>query len=503
MNDTLKLLITPTEQFANSLHINTKDWVIFNNLLFKEGDVINPYQLADNERILRRLPFIRDARILVIPREDEDNVDILVVTRDIFSLGLNINVRTANDITFGVLEKNLLGIGWEFRNTFRHRSQLDHKLDYEGVIDINNIKGSFIGMTFKYLSAHDVNQRLLRFYKYYLTPETRYAGGIDYIRTKLKDEFQNYQAVTSIQNTYDFWLGRSFLIGGLESRKSVKLGIRYFSKTYDKRPLVLADSNYAYHTQKLYLANLILDRRKYLNSSMIFGFGITEDIPTGYICELTGGFSNEEFKDRSYIGFHFSFASWFDEIGYMAFTARAAAFMHQHRAEDGMIGLSYLYFSPLTDIGNYEFRNFFSVNYITGLNRVNDKFINIRDKNGIRGLSNDRMDGIEYLVLNLESTAFTPWNLVGFQFALFTFADLGWISSDKGLWSEGNFSSAFGFGCRFRNEGLVFQTVTLRLAYFPNVPPDGNHFGYDIDKSSDPMLFRQFSRGKPAVLPFE
>ena len=419
-----------------------------------------------------------------------------------FSLGLNINVRAVNDITLGVLDKNLLGIGWEFRNTFRHHSQFDNKLDYEGVIDVNNIQGSFIGMTLQYLSAYDADQRSLRFYKYYLTPETQYAGGIDYIRTTLKDELQNYQAVTSIQNTYDFWLGHSFLIGGLESRRSLKLGIRYFRKTYDKRPLVLADSNYSYHTQKLYLTNLILDKREFLTSSMIFGFGITEDIPTGYVYELTGGFSNEEFKDRPYIGFDFRFASWFDDIGYMAVTARAATFMYQHRAEDGMIGLSYLYFSPLMDIGNYEFRNFFSANYITGLNRVNDKFITIRDKNGIRGLSNERMDGIECLVLNLESVAFTPWNLVGFQFALFSFADLGWISPDKGLWRGGSFSSAFGFGCRIRNEGLVFQTVTLRLAYCPNVPADGNHFGYDIE-TSDPILFRQFSRGKPAILPFE
>jgi hypothetical protein len=502
VDDTLQFTITKIEKFGNSLHVNTKDRIIYNNLFIKEGDEVQPYELADNERILRQLPFIRDARILVVPRTEEDNVDILVITRDVFSLGLSINARAVDDIAISIFDRNLFGNGWEFRHTFRFRSQFEQKVDYEGIFDINNIQGSFIGMTLQYIYAHDLQQGWMRFYKDYLTPETRYAGGIDFIRTTLKDELQEFKSITQISNTYDFWLGRSFLLGGEESRRTIKIGARYFRKTFDQRPIVLADSNFSYHNQKLYLANIMLDKREYFTSSMIYGFGITEDVPTGYVYELTGGFSDEEFKNRPYIGLDVRIASWFDDIGYMAFGAQAATYINRERTEDGLVSFNYQYFSPLMDSGNYRFRHFFYANYFTGINRIDDRFIDIRDEDGIRGLSNDTMDGIERMVLNLESVAFTPWNLIGFQFSMYTFADLGWISSDKGLWSESHFSSALGIGCRIRNEGLVLQTLNIRLAYFPNVPSGDSHFGYDIS-TSDSRLFPQFSRGKPRLLPFD
>jgi len=343
VNDSLEFTVSKIERFGNSLHVNTKDWVIFNNLLFAEGDAVQPFELADNERILRQLPYIRDARILVVPRTEDKKVDILVVTRDVFSLGLSINARDIDDIAISLFDRNLFGNGWEFRNTFRFRSKFDQKVDYEGIFDVNNIQGSFIGATLKYIYAHDLLQGWLRFYKDYLTPETRYAGGLDLIRTTLKDELQNFQTVTHISNTYDFWLGRSFLLGGLESRRTIKIGARYFRKSFDKRPVVLADSNFSFHTQKLYLANIILDKREYLTSSMIFGFGITEDIPTGYYYELTGGFSDEEFKNRPYVGFDMGLSFWFDDIGYMAFSTQAATYINREKSEEALSGqVSYI-----------------------------------------------------------------------------------------------------------------------------------------------------------------
>jgi hypothetical protein len=342
----------------------------------------------------------------------------------------------------------------------------------------------------------------VRFYKDYLTPETKYAGGVDFIKTTLKSEFDNYQSVTHIQNVYDFWIGRSFLLGGLASRRTFKIGARYFRKRYDERPLVLADSNFAYHNQKLYLGNIILDKREYFTSSMIYGFGITEDIPTGYVYELTGGFSDEEFKNRPYVGLDIRFSSWFDDIGYMAFSTQAATYINRKKSEDGLINMFYQYFSPLMDLGNYRFRHFLFANYFTGINRIDNRFIDIRDDYGIRGLSNDAMDGIERLVINLESVAFKPWNLIGFQFSVYTFADLGWISSDKGLLDNQQFFSAVGVGCRIRNEGLVFQTLNLRFAYFSSVPAGESNFGFDIS-TTDARLFRGFSSGKPRLIPFE
>ena len=92
VDDTVEFTISKLDEFGNSLHVNTKDWVIKNNLLIEEGQEVKPFELADNERILRQLSFIRDARIMVVPRTEDDKVDILVITRDVFSLGLSINI---------------------------------------------------------------------------------------------------------------------------------------------------------------------------------------------------------------------------------------------------------------------------------------------------------------------------------------------------------------------------------------------------------------------------
>jgi hypothetical protein len=502
VDDTVIFRITKLEEFGNSLHVNTKDWVIKNNLLIAEGDEVKPFELADNERILRQLPFIRDARIMVVPRDEGDEVDVLVITRDVFSLGVSINARAVDDIAISIFERNLFGNGWEFRNTFRFRSQFEQKVDYEGIFDIYNIQGSFIGMTLKYIYAHDVTQGWIRFYRDYLTPETKYAGGLDLIRTTLKDELEEFRSNLYMLNTYDLWLGRSFLIGGLESRRTIKIAARYFRKTYDERPIVLADSNFSYHAQQLYLANLIFDKREYLTSRMILGFGITEDVPIGYSYEFTGGFSDGEFKDRLYVGLDLRVASWFDDFGYLALVTQAATYINQGESEDGLIRLAIQYFSPLMESGRYRFRHFIRSDYFTGINRVNTSRIDIRDDDGIRGLSHDYLDGIEKYVLSVESVAFTPWNLIGFQFAMFAFADLGWINDDKGLWRDNHFSSAVGVGCRIRNEGLVLQTINLRFAYYPNAPEGVDNYGFKIS-TSEPTLFSSFSSGKPRVIPFE
>ena len=192
VDDTLEFTVTSIERFGNSLHVNTKDWVIHNNILFKVGDVIQPYELADNERILRRLPFIRDARILVVPTTEEEEVNLLIITRDVFSLGINVNARKIDDIAISLFERNLFGNGWEFRNTFRHRSEFDQEIDYEGIFNINNISGTFIGITLQYIYAHDLEQGWVKFNKEYLTPETQYAGGIDLIRTTSKNELEDF-----------------------------------------------------------------------------------------------------------------------------------------------------------------------------------------------------------------------------------------------------------------------------------------------------------------------
>ncbi|MEO6684024.1 MAG: hypothetical protein ABIN48_14465 [Ginsengibacter sp.] len=86
--DTTQMRTSTFIDLANQVHHLTKTKVIQRNLLFKEGDPIRPFLLADNARFLRQLPYLQDADIIVKKvSSHSDSADILVVVKDVFSLG--------------------------------------------------------------------------------------------------------------------------------------------------------------------------------------------------------------------------------------------------------------------------------------------------------------------------------------------------------------------------------------------------------------------------------
>jgi hypothetical protein len=99
-------------RILNALHIDTRSWVIRDNLFIKENTALNPYEVADNERYLRTLEFIQDARILVNPVPGEtDSVDLIVITKDLFSITGSFSIGNVNRVRGRITESNLLGMG--------------------------------------------------------------------------------------------------------------------------------------------------------------------------------------------------------------------------------------------------------------------------------------------------------------------------------------------------------------------------------------------------------
>ncbi len=66
---------------ANLLHIDTKEEVIRRELLVHEGEPADPALIAESERNLRALPYIRRVKILVSPAP-EGQVDLHVLAQD-------------------------------------------------------------------------------------------------------------------------------------------------------------------------------------------------------------------------------------------------------------------------------------------------------------------------------------------------------------------------------------------------------------------------------------
>lgn len=112
-------------RLANRLHIETRESVVRRRLPLAPGDVYEPRDLLEAERLLRSLPSLYDAR--VVPTRFADGVvDLLVVTRDVWTLGVGVGFSREggeNESSFEVNEANLLGFGKELE--FKYEDEPD------------------------------------------------------------------------------------------------------------------------------------------------------------------------------------------------------------------------------------------------------------------------------------------------------------------------------------------------------------------------------------------
>jgi hypothetical protein len=103
--------------------------------------------------------------------------------------------------------------------------------------------------------------------------------------------------------------------------------------------------------------------------------------------------------------------------------------------------------------------------------------------------------------LSLESVLFSPANYFGFRFAFFAFADIGCLFGTNENIGNNDIVSSVGLGIRIRNDNLVFNTLQIRLGYFPNLPLDSkvNYFLISGEQLLHPS---NFDPGPPSVLPY-
>lgn len=111
---------------GNALHLRTSAAFIRNELLFKEGDCLDPWLLSESQRLLDGYRFLRDVRVTV----EEDGADLVTVrvsTQDEWSTQVSgtvtyddgINVERAN-----ITERNFLGRGIDARLSRYHRQEV-------------------------------------------------------------------------------------------------------------------------------------------------------------------------------------------------------------------------------------------------------------------------------------------------------------------------------------------------------------------------------------------
>lgn len=473
---------------GNRFHIKTHERVIRKSLLIEKGDPINPYQLADNERLLRELPYLRDARINIVPRvNDKDTVDVFIVTKDVWSITFDVNARGFISGSLDIEDRNILGLGHELDNRIVVSPDEAKNWGYEGTYRIPNISGTFITGEITYANVYDREGYALNIYRDFITPATKYAGGINIgnLRSIEDRRFEDDSIIFNYPlkfNYQDIWFGRSFRVRKnrqVSERSNIVLAGRVARTNYAERPIVESDSNRNYHNTTLALASIGYSTRIYYEAQFINSFGRTEDIPAGSSVELTAGKEYGEFNNRFYSGLRLAKGIYSKENGYFSGEIDFGGFFRSSRFEQGVLRLNGSYFSNLLHIKRYAIRQFIRANYTLGMRRFANETVDFNDDNGITGLDSDLLRGTRKLVVNLETVLFTPFNPVGFKIALFGFADFGMLSREKSVFT-GDFYSGFGMGVRIRNDNLTFNTFQIRLGFYPIVPHNESYFSFNV-----------------------
>jgi hypothetical protein len=488
------------ERIANRLHVKTTSTIIERNLFFEEGDKIDPENLADNERLLRGLSHIEDARIYVL--EDvfqPEFVDVIVMTRDYWSKGINFELSEINAGKAEFYDRNFAGLGRELQFNLHFDGSNDRSYGYEGLIDAANLFGTFIDGNLHY--ANIFNDKLFRISldRSFYTPNIRYAGGAAFSVVSRIDNFR-YPDTTYVNsplryNSQDYWIARSFPLkrrGENYTRSGIAISGRVQSHIFYDRPPIADNLSYLYHNKNLWLFGFAWTRQNFYRSRFIYKLGQNEDIPTGSIAEFIGGYEDNQFYGRWYMGSRVATGFVLKEAGFLFSSVSIGSFIRNNSYEQSILSIENKWFSPLVNSGKFNFRQFAQMRYIVGFNRFEDENISISDRYGIRGLRSTEMEGRQKLVMNLESVFYSPSNVLGFRFAYFAFADFGWIGQETSPVLKGDFYGGVGIGFKLRSELMVFPSLVLRLAYYPVIPDEASfqRIFLESDRARQPDVFR-------------
>lgn len=489
---------TSTQNILNKTHVNTAERIIRKNLIFKTGDTLSPISLSDNERILRDLTYIYDARISVIP-VSENEADILVITKDIYSLGGDYSPSGLKKGNFSAYETNLFGIGHALGIEIPYDNSAPDSPGFGAKYTVDNIASSFVNLDLFYLNGIGTRSYGFDLSRKFISYNTRYAGGIS-IHNVSENVDKDLNKEPEHFNLQDYWLARSFLLNP-ESVTRLIIGARYTNNNVFTRPLVLPDTWYALQNYSLVLGSVALSKQRYHKAVLIHDYGRAEDIPHGGMMKVTAGLENNEFKKRTYAGSELSFGYSLPRSGYLYVSTSLGAFINDNKTEQGILSAKFRYFSNLIPIGKYLFRNFVGLDYTRGFDRNTDEHLKYYNDNGFSGFRNDSTIGEQRLNVSLESVLFSPVHVYGFRFAFFGFADFSSLAGTNQILSNGTTLSGMGIGIRVRNDNLIFHTFQIRIGFFPDKPAF-SRVNNIVLSGEEPVRFENFEPGPPSMIPY-
>jgi hypothetical protein len=474
-------------KIGNKLQSNSKKRAIRENIFFKEWDVFDPSIIAYNEKWLRDLSYIQDAKILaMITPYDTNQVDVIVVTKDLFSYGGEVLINNKDAYAAKLNNINFLGTGnsIQFIQNFENQRSPKSGLGYD--FGLSNFLGTFISINAGVNQfGNNISNNVLSARKNYISvqrpilhPNSKWLGGMEYLETENENVFPGkWDTIFDQQLNYnlkhkDIWIGYQLT----KQSKRIKLNeykqfiqYRHLENNFRARPidyLLQLDRNY--QNLKANFLSFTLVRQSVYRTRYLYGLGRYEDLPIGQSLTWTTGYSQIE-KDRSaYLGFKFEQYKLSKKENYNHVIANIATSYINKSLQDIRFLSSLEQFSKLKYLNNgLGYRQILNLSFTQTLKNKYNEALRINSIYGIPQLNREQIKGGTRVSGNWETVLYNNRPIWGFKSAPFVFGNLTYIRTVGDPILKGDIYSSVGSGIRVRNENLVFGTIELKGFYFP------------------------------------
>lgn len=475
-------------KFADKLHNKTNENTIRKNLFIKEQEILDPLVIAYNEKWLRDLPYIQDARILAsLSPSDTNEVDIYIITKDIFPFGGSFNIRNADSYTATLSTENANDGG----NAFN----LSHNFDKNRSINTGwgfdyttrNLQGSFTDITVgaKSFAPNEANGDLsestvyLRGNRPLLTPNSKWNWGFDWNNANNKNVFTSKWSDSLFKSTYNYnlkhfdaWLGYQLFSNQLSLASNnvhYFVQVRFWENIFKQRPTdYLAQIDKNYQNIEAFLGSFTLFKQKIIRTQYLYGFGRNEDLPTGKSMVITAGNYRREQNSLPYLGVKLESYKLLSNENFRHSILSAGSSYTDGQLQDVRFIASIEQINKLRYLqSGYKYRSIINISFTETLKNKFNEALLISSSYGIPQLNKERIYGGTRITANWESVWYNSRSFYGFRTSPFAFGNITYLRTVGQPISNGDIYSSIGSGMRIRNENLIFGTIELKAFYFP------------------------------------
>ncbi len=438
---------------GNALHPKASEHRIRKQLIFTEGDSLNPEFLISNLQYLYDQALFSEIAFEIVDT-DEDEVQINVFIREKFFLQFKGKYISKDKFSLGITDRSFFGTGHSLENTWYVDPENQGTIGWESSFKNPNILGGFVQGNLHL--ADKPGQRLaeLKVERPFIYPLFRYSGGSEMSTMSI---YPPKDSLSVKKMEAGGWIARNFDL--FEYPRFAYAALSINRDWYPKRPSSDEETGMPWQESFFALGALALTQSSYRYMPRVSSFLDNDYLPVGYLLELYGGVDLGEYKNRPFAGIHGSFSFFPDQDQYFYLKSAIEGFFADGKVEEGVLAFAPEYISKTAHLGKLKARSLFSGRYIHSHRILSTQSLSLQSHPFYRGTKDLR--GTDLVYASVEEDLSLPISLLGFQITTFGFADMAFMTDDRRETDKKRSLFSQGLGFRLRNPSLIWDFIEI------------------------------------------